>query len=268
MRTLCARLVVAMASSLLLAHVGGCAITDLALVTETEQPLAGREAVLILPGIAYEWEGELDIHRFAARLADEGYDVYVPNYGSRSTIDEGVAALDGFVRQHHLRHYGKLHVFAYILGGVTLNRYLQRWTLPNLASIVFDRGPLQERADIVATTHIPLLTSIVVGDVVADLAGSEPLAFTGDIPVGIIIENRATWFVRLYREETLELGPLSFAPAILEQPYTDFMHVWLDHNDMYHAFEIVGGEVATFFRTGRFSAAARKIPFEDDPFQW
>lgn len=229
--------------------------------------LQNREALLVLPGLGWRLEGSRAIEDFAHTMRKAGFDVFVANVSSRKGLDDSVRKLGDFVERQQLGHYGKLHIFAYILGGATLNRFLQTQQLPNLTTIVYDRSPLQERVGGVLVEEIPTIARVFGGDAIFDLASNEAPAFQrAGVSTGLIIENRATWIVRLYKDETLALGPLSFAPEALSSSHVDHCYVWLDHFAMYHAFDVVGPEVLSFIRTGRFSNQARRLPFKGDPF--
>jgi hypothetical protein len=247
---------------------GGCQPAHIVVRAERPALAPTTEAVLVLPGLGYPTEGSADIARFAARLSDEGYDVFVPAYAERDSIDASADVLLGFIDDHALASYTHIHVFAYILGGVVLNRVLARRDMPNLASIVYDRGPLQERADVIVTTRLPLVAKALIGQVVFELAELESAPYEGSARVGIIVENRATWFVRLYERDARALGPITFAPDALGQPLDDGIVVWLDHFEMYHRFDIVGDDVVHFFAHGRFRDESPRVASDNDPFAW
>ena len=86
------------------------------------------------------------------------------------------------------------------------------------------------------------------------------------VSVGLMVENKATSFIRRNKEDALEMSPLSFDPDDLEQEYDDAIHVPLNHDDMYRSFDVVGPELIHFFREGIFSDEAEREPLEGDPF--
>ena len=58
---------------------------------------------------------------------------------------------DRFIQDNNLARYERLHVFAFLAGAWTLNPLLDGRALPNLATVVYDRSPYQERAPRIAS---------------------------------------------------------------------------------------------------------------------
>jgi hypothetical protein len=87
-------------------------------------------------------------------MAREGVELYVPTYISRSGLTESRAKLQRFIRDHRLDRYDRLHVFAFIAGAWTLNPLVEARGLPNLATVVYDRSPFQERGTEAARTML------------------------------------------------------------------------------------------------------------------
>ena len=227
-----------------------------------------REAIVVLPGLGYAEEGDRDFRKFATRVAaSTDFDVYVPDIEKRDGIPQSVAALERFAASHEFAHYEKLHFVAYILGGVTLNLWLQDHAPANLGSVVYDRSPLQERAPAILVKTHPYVTRMIVGNVIFDLAKIDrPVLERSDIPIGLIIESRATGLIKHFHKRALAMGPVSFNPDGFGQPHTAYCYVWLNHDEMYHRFDVLEPEILSFARTGRFTDAARKEPFTEDPF--
>ena len=250
----------------LLIALGGCASLELA--PTSAQP-NNREAILILPGLGMRGGALDDMKAFAATADSAGFDVFLADYQRRKSVDKGVRVLHRFVEENNIDSYERLHVFAYILGGYTFNRFLERYPMENLTSAVYDRSPLQELAPRLATEGwFSVLTWLAVGPVVADLAETPftPIPLSEDYRIGLIIENRATRFIRKRRERALAVRPLTFEPDSLGQPFDAAMHVRYNHVEMYSNFDVIGPELINFFRFGDFSAEAPRKPLEIDPF--
>src|SRR5688572_10679233 len=80
-------------------------------------PTSRSEALLILPGFGYGRGAEQTLRALAPAVAAEGFDLYVPSYISRRGLGASREQLRGFVREHRLERYDRLHVFAFIAGG-------------------------------------------------------------------------------------------------------------------------------------------------------
>ena len=130
----------------------------------------GADALLVLPGFGYSRDGEKALRALAPSIAAEGVDLYVPTYISRGGLDDSRANLQRFIREHRLDQYERLHVFAFIAGAWTLNPLAEGHTLPNLATVVYDRSPFQERAPRIAAEKLRLLTWMRYGSPVLELA--------------------------------------------------------------------------------------------------
>ena len=210
-----------------------------------------------------------DVRQFAATADTAGFDLVLADFRSRQSVDAGVEVLHEFLKEHDLDRYRRVHVFAYILGGYTFNRFLEKYPVSNLGSVVYDRSPLQELAPKLATTGwFSVLTFIAVGPVVADLAATtySPIPLSLERKIGLIVENRATRFIRKRRDRALSMRPLTFEPDSLRQAYDAVFHVRFNHDEMYTNWEIIGPELLHFFRYGDFSSDARREPLGIDPF--
>jgi hypothetical protein len=102
-----------------------------------------REAILILPGFGSKIFGTKKIAKF---FKHKGYDIYIPKYISRKSVEKSVENVDRFISKHGLKDYKKLHIFSYIFGTWTINLWINKNGKCNISTIVFDRSPLQERA--------------------------------------------------------------------------------------------------------------------------
>ena len=229
-------------------------------------PTARSEALLILPGFGYGRGPEQTLRALAPTVAAEGLDLYVPSYISRRGLDKSREHLRDFIREQRLERYDRLHVFAFIAGGWTFNPLAESPGLPNLATVVYDRSPLQERAARIAADHLHFLTWIRYGTPVFDFARTPypPLA-ASSVRVGLLVETRPTMFVSKRAAAARQYGPFHFECDSFGQPHDDCAFVARNHDEMYRRFADVLPEVVSFIRTGRFSSAAVREPPAADP---
>jgi hypothetical protein len=240
-------------------HQGGVVIVE-----ATDAPRSEKEALLILPGFGSESEGVKGIRD---RFSHQGYDLFIPDYISRKSLAECLTTLDRFMEKQHLAEYRKQHVFSYLVGAWTLNAWLREHPDNNIATIVYDRSPLQERAAYAAVYDIPFLTRLARGKIVEEFSKTpyEPIPNDGK-GIGIIIESRATKLIRKHKETALSLGPVGWEVADLGQECDDHYYTLNNHDEMYHDLQEVGEEVLHFIRTGAFLPAAPRTKPEVDPF--
>lgn len=235
-------------------------------IRPTLTPTSPSEALLVLPGFGYGRGAEDTLRALAPTLAAEGLDLYVPSYISRRGLDTSRDHLRDFIRKHRLERYDRLHVFAFIAGGWTFNPLAESPGLSNLATVVYDRSPLQERAARIATDDLRFLTWIRYGTPVFDLARTPypPLA-ASRVRVALLVETRPTTFVSKRAAAARKYGPFQFDCDSFGQPHDDCAFVAMNHDQMYQRFSDVLPEVVTFIRTGRFSSAAVRQPPAVDP---
>ena len=229
------------------------------------KPTPPSEALLILPGFGYGRDAEHTLRALAPELAAEGLDLYVPSYISRHGLDASREHLRDFIREQRLERYDRLHVFAFIAGGWTFNP-LAETGLPNLATVVYDRSPLQERAARIATDDLHFLTWIRYGTPVFDFARTpyRPLA-ASPIRVALLVETKPTAFVSKRAAAALKYGPFQFDCDSFGQPHDDCAFVAMSHDQVYQRFSDILPEVVAFIRTGRFTSAAVRQPPAIDP---
>ena len=136
-----------------------------------------REALLVLPGFGYGNAGGESFRALADSMARDGVDLYVPAYLTRSGLATSREKLERFIRDNRLNRYERLHVFAFLAGGWTLNPLVERDALPNLVSVIYDRSPFQERAPKIAVTQLRTLAWLRYGSTVFDVARTPYQAF-------------------------------------------------------------------------------------------
>lgn len=226
----------------------------------------GADALLVLPGFGYSRAGERTLRSLTAKMAAEDVDLYVPTYVSRSGLVESRAKLERFIRDYRLDRYRRLHVFAFIAGAWTLNPLVETQGLPNLASVVYDRSPFQERAPRIATEKLHFFTWVRHGSTVFDLAKTRYAPLTApDVKVGLMVETTATSFIKRYAETARGYGPFRFECDAFMQRYDDCLYLSMNHDEVYVRFAEVWPELLTFIRTGRFTSAANRTPPTGDP---
>ena len=232
------------------------------IVRPTVTPAKPRaEALLVLPGFGYSRDGERAIRALAPAMAREGIDLYVPTYVTRSGLSGSRAKLDRFLRDNRLERYQRLHVFAFIAGAWTLNPLLETRDLPNLATIVYDRSPFQERAPKIADERLHFLTWVRYGSTVFDVARTpySPLHTPG-VRIGLVVESKPTSFIRRHEQAAREYGPYAFDCGAFGQRHDDCAFVDMHHDELYLRFAELWPDLLTFIQTGRFSAAADRTP--------
>jgi hypothetical protein len=219
------------------------------------------EALLILPGFGYGGEGENTLRSLVPAMTGEGLDLYVPTYIARSGLAESRTRLQRFIRDHRLDRYTRLHVFAFIAGAWTFNPMLAGHTLPNLATIIYDRSPFQERAPRIATEKLHFLTWVRYGSPVFDVAKTPyvPLAIP-EVKVALVVETKPTSFIRHHEQTARSYGAYRFECDAFMQRHEDCMYVPLNHDELYDRFAGVWPELLSFIRTGRFSSSANRTP--------
>jgi hypothetical protein len=225
-----------------------------------------REAVLVLPGFGYGRAGERAFKALTPVIEAEGFDLFVPTYLSRGGLDDSREKLDRFIVERQLARYDRLHVFAFIAGAWTLNPLLRTRALPNLATVIYDRSPYQERAPRVADEDLHFLTWLRYGSSVFDVARTpyQPLDAPG-LRVGLVVETVPTEFVRDHEARVRSYGPFQFACDAFGQRHDDCIYLAMSHDDLYRRFAAVWPDLVAFIRAGRFREVATRSPPAGDP---
>lgn len=242
----------------------GCAGT-IAPPKTSPQPVA-REALVILPGFGYSGRGERAIRALAPAMREAGLELYVPRYIRRSGLDSSREHLRRFLVEQHLDRYERVHVFAFLAGGWTFNALAaDTHVLPNLATVVYDRSPYQERAPRIAADKLRLLSWLRYGPVLFDMARAPyPVLPRTNIRVGLIVETEPTGFVKRFAGTARSYGTFALDCHDFAQPYDDCMFAAVNHNDLYMRFGEIWPEVRAFIRDGRFTASAERTPPKHD----
>lgn len=233
-----------------------------AIVRPNILPSARRaDAILVLPGFGYGRSGERAFRELAPVMAADGFDLYVPKFIARSGLDESEERLRRFVRRNNLERYERVHVFAFLAGGWTLNPIAEQDSLSNLATVVYDRSPYQERAPRIAVGELPTLAWLRFGSTVFDLARRPYAPLTApDVKIGILVETKPTTFMKRFARSANQQGPYEFGCRAFRQRYEDCIYVAMNHDELYVRFSEVWPEVRAFIRDGRFTATADRTP--------
>lgn len=222
---------------------------------------AATDALLVLPGFGYGRRGEETLRALAPSMAADGIDLYVATYIARSGLEESRARLQRYVREQRLDRYERVHVFAFIAGGWTFNAMVRPDTLPNLASVVYDRSPYQERAPLIARERLPLPAWLKYGSLVFDVATTPytPLDLPG-VRVGLLVETAPTRFIQRFAVTAGRYGPYEFDCGAFGQRHDDCAFVAMNHDEMYERFDELWPDVRAFIRAGRFPPSANRTP--------
>jgi hypothetical protein len=234
--------------------------------TTAIQPAATRtEAFVVLRGFGYSGDGERALRALEPAINAQGMDLHVPDYISRSGLDDSRKKLQRFI-QERLARYERLHVFAFIAGGWTLNPLVTAGGVPKLATVIYDRSPLQERAPRIADEKLHFLTWVRYGSPVFDLARTPYPPLNAAVKVGLVVETSPTSFVRDHEQTARSYGPFRFECDSFGQRHDDCMYVDMNHDELYVRFAEVWPEVLPFIRTGQFTSTANRAPPAGDRF--
>ncbi|MEN9699663.1 MAG: hypothetical protein RLZZ301_861 [Bacteroidota bacterium] len=224
-----------------------------------------REAIVILTGFGSKY------HRLKAikhEFKSSTYDLYVPRYISRKSLEKTTANFEAYWQKEDLGSYEKIHVFAYIVGAWTINTWIEKHGPANIASIVYDRSTLQERAPTILTEDLPLLSWLVFGPIMKDLATTPyPVQKYAQLHSGLLLETYATAIVRKHRKRAEMSGPYCYDPSCYEQAFDDFRYVPLNHDQLYTHPEVFNQAIMSFFETGSFGQHLRDVAPVADPYQ-
>jgi hypothetical protein len=228
-----------------------------------------KEAILILTGFGSKYHSLQNLKKYFDTTA---YDVYVPNYISRKSLEQTVHNLDSYWKKKGLANYEKVHVFAYIIGSWSINAWLQDHWLqtaahPNINSIVYDRSALQERAPYILITKYKIPNYFVFGPIMYDLHQTPYLPINDNsIQKGLLLECYATGIVRKNQATAAQLGPYCFEPDCFAQQYQDAKYVPLNHDQMYTHPEVYGAALLHFFKYGHFGSTLNTYSPVANPF--
>jgi len=239
---------------------------DIVLIDKSDtRPVQEKEAILILPGFGTLYH---NTKNQILNFKNQGFDVFIPDYISRKSIDQCAENVNDFILSHKLSSYKKVHIFAYIIGSWTINRWSEKYSLPNVSSILYDRSPMQEKAPAVLVIDHPFLSKILFGKLIAELAVTDYPPLKNDSKnIGLLIEGKATKLMWKKRKSLNKVSPVSWEVKDLRQDYDDLLFLYVDHDDLYIKLENIAPEVLNFFRSGKFSSDSIKKWPQKDPFE-
>ena len=113
--------------------------------------------MVVLPGFGYDRDGERAFRALAPSMATEGFDLYLPTFVSRSGLEDSRERLQRFFQERHLDRYRRVHVFAFIAGGWTLNPLAEAGVLAYVihfgrqAVAANETGDVDDAPDVVPT---------------------------------------------------------------------------------------------------------------------
>jgi hypothetical protein len=224
-----------------------------------------RTALLILPGLRIRNKGKRAIEEWVETVP---YDVYVPDYFLKESLDATIEQLHHELESYQLDTYREVYAWVYILGGWTLNLYLQKYPLDNLTKIIYDRSPLQEQAARIVIERIPSLINMVMGQTLKDFRDTPyPSLDAADRKIGLVIETRASPYVRWHTEEVIPVEEENWKPNAFNQDHIDYCYVYLHHLEMYYSFHQIGDILLHFFETNQFPNDVQRTYNGKDPFQ-
>jgi len=230
-------------------------------------PRHNPDAVLVLPGFGYGSAGARTFESLRPSLEREGVDLYVAHYLTRGGLGSSRAKLEEFIRGNRLDRYERLHVFAFLAGAWTVNPLLERQMPANLASVVYDRSPFQERAPAIAVDKLRVFAWLRYGSTIFDVARTTyPSMTSPQVKIGLMVEDVPTSFITHHAKAAQAYGPFAFGCGDLHQQYDDCGDVPLSHDELYARFDKIWPELRAFIRDGRFTSAMnRTAPAGDLP---
>ena len=234
------------------------------IIKNPEQPKSEKEALLVLNGLGESGKGLRHQKKFFGQY---NYDLYIPDYIKKKSFNLSKEIAVQFFEDQKLTEYKAVHIVSFILGGFSMNPYINEKGEMNIKTIVYDRSPIQERAPVVVHDKIPFLGRLVAGKLLREFAATPyPPIENGDINIGIIVETKATSLMRKFEKATYEIGPLDWENPDLNQEYDDLIYTHLDHDEMYVSFDEIGDEIMYFIENGKFPENARREHYNWDPF--
>jgi len=223
-----------------------------------------KEALLILPGFGSKYHS---LHRLKNTFKKAPYDVFVPRYIARASLEETLENLELYWQRHGLDAYQKVHVFGYIVGSWTINAWIAQHGKANIATIVYDRSTLQERAPLVLVQDMKFVNFVLFGDVMQDLLQTPytPL-LDSTIRKGMLLETYATNTVRKHQQTAASMGPYCWELSCFGQDVDDYRYVPMHHDQMYTHPEVFAAALLYFIENGNFGPHLQSVQPVENPF--
>ena len=236
------------------------------IIIDTSEDISEKKALVILNGFGDSKNNRKIQQKF---FENKGYDLFIPEYVKKKSIALTMSTFSSFYDKNNLDQYKELKFLCYIIGGYILNQHIKNNGKGKITSIIYDRSPTQERAPKVATKKLPIISRILYGKVLADFSeiNINSLSNKDSLIIGVIIENKATRLMRVFKRASNSYGAYNYNAMEIERNLDDFMHTYLDHDLMYRCFDIIGHEIMSFFEKGSFSENAKREKYNWDPFK-
>lgn len=228
-------------------------------------PKNEREALLILPGFGTMMHNTKSQRE---NFKDKGYDLYIPDYISRKSMQKCADNVSKFYQKHRMDEYKKVHVLSYIIGSWTLNTILSSENPPsNIETIIYDRSPMQEMAPPILVDENPFLSRLLFGKLIKELATTPYQTIVNDArKVAVIMECKATKLMYKKRESLKNYPEVGWTVASRGQDVDDAVFLYINHDDMYTNVQLVAPAVFHFIQKGEFPMDAQKTKCTKDPF--
>lgn len=238
---------------------------NIVLIQNPDLSFSQKDAILILPGFADSKKGRKAQLKEFSKL---GIDLYIPDYIHKHSYEKTNQNIEDYFKKYKLSEYKNLYCFSYIMGTYVLNTYIQNHGFGNIKVIVSNRSPLQERAPRLVKEKLSLVGRITKGKLVNEFSTVEypEIPNPDNVNIGIVIENKATKLVRIYKKTVLSYGPINMSADALKQKYDDYVYTYLNHDEMYVRFDVIGETIRAYIKNGKFPEASKKEPYNFDLF--
>ena len=236
------------------------------IVIDTTKTISEKKALVILNGFGDSKKNRKVQKKF---FQNKGYDLFIPKYVKRKSLKLTQQTFTNFYYSNNLDSYKEVNFLCYIVGGLVLNKHIEKNGKGKIIKIIYDRSPIQERAAKVATNKLPIISRIMYGKVLSDFSKEKLVSLTNDkdLDIGLIIENKATRLMRFFEKSAAKYGEYNFNATQIESNYDDFIHTILDHDMMYTRFDIIGDEIFYFLQNSKFPVNSRREKYHLNPFE-
>jgi hypothetical protein len=212
------------------------------------------DALLVLVGITATRRSRRSLLSFLA--AHGAYQTFVPRLPLRRGLRPSARWLERYLaRTVRTQDRGPIHVPAYIAGGAVLRCLAGSARLPELARVLYVRGPVQELVPAAMVGRYGrLLARLLGGRSMIDLADGWPAA----LPLprvlgeqGLLIEQGVSSLARSLGLGTDSVAAADWDPQRLLPGAHAVLRVPESHDDVYTSPRLLAAALE-FFRHGRF----------------
>lgn len=219
-------------------------------------PAPDASSLLVLVGLTASRASRRGVARFFQ--SGSRFHTYVPPLPLRRGVRASARWLERYLAQTVCaRESGPIDVLAYIAGGAVLRCLAASVRLPELARVVYVRGPVQELVPAAMVRRYGrLLARVLGGRSMIDLADGWPqrLPFpSASGEQGLIVEEGVSSLARSLRLGTDSVPAAAWEPARLLPVASAVMRVPESHDDVYTSPALLGCALR-FFERGRFAA--------------